>query len=87
MIFIIFICSSIELVRNQEPITYFLKVDCIWSEWVSSECSQSCDGGTLTRSREKLVEENHGGICPDNVSSETESCNEVDCWFLGWCII
>ena len=59
-------------------------VNCQWSNWGEwNDCSKTCEGGVETRTREKLVEEANGGICPDFVSSETKECNPEDCWFLG----
>ena len=40
------------------------KLDCQWSEWTSySNCSVPCGTGKQTRSREKTVEEQYGGLC------------------------
>ena len=40
------------------------KLDCQWSEWSSySNCSVPCGTGKQTRSREKTVEEQYGGLC------------------------
>ncbi len=53
--------------------------DCIWAEWQQwSTCSESCAGGTRTKTRMKSETENVAGSCAGN-STETEICNQQEC--------
>ena len=54
------------------------KVDCHWSSWNIGDCSVSCGGGSLTKTRSKTVEEANGGTCGGQ-SSDTEICNPNLC--------
>ncbi|XP_033102328.1 mucin-5AC-like [Anneissia japonica] len=63
---------------------------CEWSDW--TECSEDCDGGSKTRSRECECEvpQFGGQECPGGADASTESisCNNlacpVDCVFSEW---
>merc|ERR1719210_1491497 len=54
-------------------------VDCRvddWSAW--SDCTASCNGGVMTRNRDKTIEpENGGDPCPEQ--AETRECNTFAC--------
>jgi len=55
------------------------KVDCVmsaWSDW--SGCSQSCDGGITTRSREIVEQPLNGGLACSN-PNETKNCSMEPC--------
>ena len=58
-------------------------VDGMWGDWGSwGDCSQTCGGGTQSRSREcnNPPAANGGDECPDNdPSSETQNCNTEAC--------
>ena len=55
-----------------------VSVDCVWSDWVSRECSKSCGTGFRVNTRSRHVVEAHGGSCPGE-SVETEICNTDNC--------
>ena len=58
---------------------YFGIVDCQWGSWNSwNSCSKTCGGGEKTRTRDKTVDEAHGGTCTGQ-SFETEPCNTNSC--------
>ena len=47
-----------------------------WSAW--SDCTASCNGGVMTRRRDKTTEpENGGDPCPEQ--AETRECNTIAC--------
>ena len=54
-------------------------MDCEWSEWSIGECSLSCGGGTRIDTRDKVVEEDHGGSCDPMGNQREEPCNTEDC--------
>ena len=55
------------------------KLDCQWSEWTSySNCSVECGTGTQTRTREKTVEEQYGGLCSGS-AEDTIICTLNPC--------
>ena len=53
-------------------------VNCEWGAWSSQSCSKTCDTGELVKTRNKTIEEAHGGAC-NGQATETESCNEFSC--------
>ena len=52
--------------------------NCEWNEWESTPCSQTCGGGSRTKTRTKNVEEAFGGTC-EGEKSVTEDCNTEGC--------
>ena len=49
----------------------FLAIDCIWSPWTySGLCSSKCGRGTRRKSRTKDTEDENGGICVGEPTSE-----------------
>jgi len=63
-------------------------VHCIWGPWKLGQCTATCGEGIRVDSREKLIEEEHGGIC-DGWNIEVKSCtNEeecpIDCQWSEW---
>ena len=54
-------------------------MNCEWSEWSIGECSLSCGGGTRIDTRDKVVEEDHGGSCDPMGNQREEPCNTEDC--------
>lgn len=62
-----------------QHILYVLAINCQWNSWTFTDsCSKSCNGGTRTKVRTKLIPETNGGICSGE-SYETEKCNTQDC--------
>ena len=61
---------------NEDP----CPVDGMWSEWEDGECSATCGGGTMirTRSCDNPAPENGGADCEGN-DEETAVCNEEPC--------
>ena len=59
-------------------------VDCIWGEWQSQGCSQSCSDGIEIFARERKQEEMFGGLACYGSSNRTENCNEGDCPQCRW---
>ena len=57
----------------------FLEVDCVWDEWVVGDCSKSCGGGLLTKTRAPLVDAAHGGVNCTGDPVVSESCNVDEC--------
>ena len=54
-------------------------VHCEWHDWMLGECSKSCGGGMLTKTRKEKVAAQHGGEeCP-GVDTIEESCNVQEC--------
>ena len=52
---------------------------CKWGEWGDWEpCSETCGGGEQIRTREKEIEEKHGGSCL-GAFNETGTCNMQSC--------
>ena len=57
-------------------------VHCEWNDWMLGECSLTCGGGMLTKTRKEKVTALHGGEeCPGPSTIE-ESCNVQEC--PGW---
>ena len=56
----------------------YAKVDCEWEEWNIGYCSKSCGGGTRINYREKIIDEEFGGICAGESDME-EVCNTHEC--------
>ena len=53
-------------------------VNCQWSSWSLGACSDTCGGGSLTKTRTKDVEEANGGTC-DGQPTGNEICNTNPC--------
>ena len=54
-------------------------VHCVWAEWNVGECSHSCGGGILTKTRTPKQDAQNGGDDCDGQRSITESCNDQEC--------
>ena len=53
--------------------------DCVWGSWSTwSSCSNSCGGGTETRSRTKAKDQRSGGNCSGS-GSDSKTCNTQPC--------
>jgi len=63
-------------------------VHCEWEDWQLGECSKTCGGGTMTKTRVEKVSAEHGGDVCEGLSSIEESCNidecPVDCVWGDW---
>ena len=55
------------------------EVPCEWGDWIVGDCSQSCGGGTRTRTREVKVSAQYGGEECNGPTSIDESCNLQNC--------
>ena len=55
------------------------EVPCEWGDWIVGDCSQSCGGGTRTRTRAVKVSAQHGGEECNGPTSIDESCNVQNC--------
>ena len=54
-------------------------IHCEWSNWQVGDCSAPCGGGTRTKSRTKIINnESSGGKCVGQ-SQTRESCNAQSC--------
>ena len=54
-------------------------IHCEWSNWEIGDCSAPCGGGTRTKSRTKIINnESSGGKCVGQ-SQTRESCNTQSC--------
>ena len=53
-------------------------MNCQWSKWTIGECSKSCNRGTRTNTRAKIVAESCGGTC-SGAPFVTEDCNTNCC--------
>ena len=54
-------------------------VDCVWAAWSEfSSCDKSCGGGTMYKTRTKLVSEKYGGSCYGEHRVE-KPCNTHKC--------
>jgi len=74
-----------EVAKIKGKALYF--IDCAVSEWSDEECSVTCGGGTMTRSRSIITQPQGGGVpCPP--LGALVSCNEqtcpVDCHLNDW---
>jgi len=60
-------------------------VNCVVSSWSAwSSCSETCGGGTQSRSRTIITQPAYGGTaCPTLI--ESRSCNTQDCPCLSYC--
>ena len=56
----------------------YIVVDCEWGGWVEGDCSAKCGTGQQINTRDKLVEEDHGGVCTGE-STNLTSCVAVEC--------
>merc|ERR1719210_1673320 len=79
-------CPPLRMERECNVIA--CPVDCEVSDWSAwGDCTASCNGGVMTRNREKTVEpENGGDPCPEQ--TETRECNtfacNADCVLADW---
>jgi len=76
--------TKIEACNQQE-----CPVDCQWSSWTQwSDCSKSCDLGSMSRSRSRIVTEDFGGLPCQGVALQEAECNRegcaVDCEWGPW---
>ena len=55
-----------------------IAVDCEWGDWVNGDCSTTCGTGEQNNTRNKLVEEAHGGNCIGGYTNVT-TCLVVEC--------
>ena len=62
---------------NTEPCPEHL--DCQWADWTESDCSASCGGGTLTRSRTRLSNNTGLGLNCTGETTQLEGCNQHIC--------
>ena len=53
-------------------------VNCEWGAWNSGSCSVTCGSGVLTKTRNKIILETHGGACSGE-STATETCIPISC--------
>ena len=53
-------------------------MNCEWAEWDIGVCSETCGGGTRTKTRAKTKDESNGGVCDGDTKIE-EKCNTEDC--------
>jgi len=64
-------------------------IHCVWNDWVTGECSDTCGSGTRKNTRTKLVTEENGGTCT-GPPTEIEECNTnpcpIDCEWNDWAI-
>ena len=62
-------------------------VHCEWNDWQTGDCSLTCGGGTLTKTRTPKVDAEHGGENCTGHTEITESCNVQECPgnFFGLC--
>ena len=68
-------CNS----TNWLGVTCKQKLDCQWGEWSSySSCSVSCAIGNQMRTRNKTIEEQHGGLCQGS-DEDTITCTLNPC--------
>ena len=59
--------------------------DCVWSEWLDTDCSVTCGKGTKTQRRfvRKPCEIENGGTC-DGLNEKTEPCDtRIPCKYYG----
>ena len=56
----------------------YIVVDCEWGNWVEGHCSTTCGTGQQNNTRNKLVNEDHGGNCTGE-STNVTSCVVVEC--------
>ena len=54
-------------------------VDCEWNEWTVGDCSLTCGGGNLTKTRTPKVDKLHGEQNCTGHAQVTESCNVQEC--------
>ena len=54
-------------------------VDCEWNDWTVGECSLTCGGGELKKTRTPKVDAAHGGEDCTGHAEITESCNIEEC--------
>ena len=55
-------------------------MNCEWSEWTTTDCSETCGAGTRSKSRTITVMGAHGGDeCNDDDATAVEDCNDGPC--------
>ena len=54
-------------------------VDCVWDEWVTGTCSQTCGDGVLVDTRRKLQEEMFGGLACEGEPTRQTNCSIAPC--------
>ena len=59
-------------------IIVFVAQPCQWGSWNEGSCDKSCGGGVRRDTRNKLVQEQNGGYCPDE-AYRTQDCNQQQC--------
>jgi len=66
---------------GKAPLPCTVAQDCKWSDWTHwSECSASCNGGQMNRTRDILVHPNaKGRLCDAREKEDTRPCNVHDC--------
>ena len=63
----------------KQTIACYFSEDCVWGSWSEfSTCSNSCGGGTKTRTRQKIGKEKFGGLCKGS-NQDTTYCNTQEC--------
>ena len=66
-------------VNKNKLYSYFIQVNCEWSEWQKGKCDKACGGGNRTISRHIKIQAKHGGQACVGSNTTTESCNVKEC--------
>ena len=56
----------------------FIIGSCIWGAWQDGDCSATCGGGNMLKTRTKILEEKNGGVCEGN-DTMIGTCNTQLC--------
>ena len=60
--------------------SHVVAVDCVWGEYGDwSSCSDTCGGGSRTRTRSEATPASNGGDPCTGSATETETCNANAC--------